>query len=223
MINKELILNVEQGSDEWLNARIGVVTASNFSKITTPTGAKSSSKNAYMAQMLSEIVEREAGVDLDTYCSADMARGNELEPSARYLFQNIKQIEVEQIGLVYKDENEKIACSPDGVMRITSCDCDENFDFIQSGLEIKCPKLQNHINYVLSGVLPKQYIAQVQGSMWVCDVSEWWFMSYHPLFKPLIINVQRDDAFIEKLAENIDDFLLVFEKHKKDLRKNRLQ
>jgi len=48
MINKELILNIEQGSDEWLNARIGVITASNFSKITTPTGAKSSSANAYM-------------------------------------------------------------------------------------------------------------------------------------------------------------------------------
>ena len=39
-----LILDIPQGSDEWLKARAGLISASNFGKILTPTGKKTDGK-----------------------------------------------------------------------------------------------------------------------------------------------------------------------------------
>jgi len=215
MINKDLILNVEQGSDEWLKARLGVITASEFGKIITPSGSKSASANEYMGKLIAEHL---TGEQQDTYYSDDMARGNELEPKARSFFEAIKQVGVREFGMVYKDSNKTIACSPDGlVFKYPKCGYirDETNLIYSEGLEIKCPKLANHISYVISDQMPKKYIPQVQGSMWVTGADGWWFMSYHPEYKPLIIYVERDDAYIEKMEKIILSFSELLQIHKK--------
>lgn len=211
MINKDLILNVEQGSDEWLKARLGVITASEFGKIITPSGSKSASANEYMGKLIAEQI---TGEQQDNYCSDDMTRGNELEPKARSFFEAIKGFEVHEVGMVYKDSDKAIACSPDGLLYRS----DNGFDFSyqNKGLEIKCPKLANHISYVISDQMPKKYIPQVQGSMWVTRADGWWFMSYHPDYKPLIIFVERDDAYIEKMEKIILSFSELLQIHKKE-------
>ena len=111
MINKDLILDVEQGSDEWLKARLGVITASEFDQIITPTGSKSASANKYMGKLIAEHLTNE---QQDNYVSDDMLRGIELEPKARYFFEVIKGFEAHEVGMVYKDSDKNIACSPDG-------------------------------------------------------------------------------------------------------------
>jgi len=209
MINKDLILNVEQGSDEWLKARLGVITASEFSKIITPTGSKSASANEYMGKLIAEHI---TGEQQDTYCSADMDRGNELEPKARAFFEAIKGVKVDEVGMVYKDSDKTIACSPDGLLRYWEFGIVD--DFYHHGLEVKCPKLATHICYVLSNKIPNVYIPQVQGSMWVSGADGWWFMSYHPDYKPLIIYVERDNAYIEKMAKIILSFSELLQIHK---------
>ena len=214
MINKDLILNVEQGSDEWKKARLGVITASEFGKIITPSGSKSASANEYMGKLIAEHV---TGEQQDNYCSNDMARGNELEPKARMFFETIKGFKIDEVGMVYKDSDKNIACSPDGLIRYDESTFTFEFEFeYYYGLEIKCPKLANHIGYVISDQMPKQYIPQVQGSMWVTGADGWWFMSYHPDYKPLIIFVERDNAYIEKMEKIILSFSELLQIHKEE-------
>ncbi len=215
MINKDLILNVEQGSDEWLKARLGVITASEFGKIITPSGSKSASANEYMGKLIAEHI---TGEQQDNYCSDDMARGNELEVKARMFFETIKGVKVDEVGMVFKDGDKTIACSPDGLICHDESTFTFEFEFeYYYGLEIKCPKLANHIGYVISDQMPKQYIPQVQGSIWTTGADGWWFMSYHPDYKPLIIFVERDNEYIEKMEKIILSFSELLQIHKEKL------
>jgi len=46
--------DIEQGSERWLQARLGIPTASAFDKIVTSTGKASTQSNAYMNKLLAE-------------------------------------------------------------------------------------------------------------------------------------------------------------------------
>ncbi len=216
MINKDLILNVEQGSEEWKKARLGVITASEFDQIITPTGSKSASADKYMGKLIAEHITSE---QQDNYCSDAMSDGIEREPKARSFFEVIKCVNVDKVGMVYKDSNKTIACSPDGLIRHNEyllMNRPKTIWEYQHGLEIKCPKLANHIGYVISDQMPKQYIPQVQGSIWTTGADGWWFMSYHPDYKPLIVFVERDDEYIKKMEKIILSFSELLQIHKNE-------
>jgi hypothetical protein len=144
-----------------------------------------------------------------------MADGTEREPKARIFYEGITGNKVEQVGLIYLDERKTIACSPDGLIK-------SNGTYIK-GLEIKCPKLSTQIRRVRENVLPKEYILQVQGSMWVTGLKEWDFISWHPNYKPLILTVKRDEALIEKLSKAVLDFSRDLEALKVELAPYRME
>ena len=75
------------------------------------------------------------------------------------------------------------------------------------GLEIKCPEPHTHIKYLREGILPKDYIQQVQGSMLVTGLKQWDFLSYHPTIKPFLITVDADLEYQEKMNAYIADFV----------------
>ncbi|MDP0404881.1 exonuclease, partial [Glaesserella parasuis] len=49
MIENLITLNCEQGTEEWLTARLGIPTATGVSNIVTPSGKKSSAWTSYLA------------------------------------------------------------------------------------------------------------------------------------------------------------------------------
>lgn len=80
---------------------------------------------------------------------------------------------------------------------------------LNKGLEIKCPKMSTHIRYILEGGVPKEYIIQVQFSMWVTGYKEWDFVSYCPEYHKqtfFLFTVKRD----EKLMKAFDDIVPQF-------------
>lgn len=172
-----------QGSDEWLQARLGVVTASNFSKVFTTTGKLSTSREGLINQLIAENLTNQP---TDFFKSDAMARGNELEPQARAMFEVMMGVDVEEVGLI-KLRDHEIGCSPDGL-------------FDDTGIEIKCPLPATHCAYLRSNKLPSTYVQQVQGTMFVLGLERYFFMSFHPEMKPLIIEVKRDEKLLE-LAE----------------------
>ena len=182
------IIECEQLSETWFQLRAGRPTASHFDKIVTAKGAPSKQAEKYLYQLAGE---RLLGDKVETYTNAAMQRGTELEPEARQLFELIHG-DVRQVGLCMTDD-EKVSCSPDGLM-----------DGV--GLEIKCPLIHTHIGYLLGGKLPTEYTQQVQGSMWVTGYSSWFFMSYYPGLKPLIVEAERDDEFCAALKVELDEF-----------------
>ena len=182
----------EQRSDLWFRAKAGVPGASSFDKIIAPSGVSSKSAKEYAYQLAGEKL---LGRIEEGYVSFAMQQGIEREDEARQAYEIITGNEVRQVALVYKNESKNVACSPDGLL--------EN-----KGLEIKCPILKTHVKYMLfSDALAKEYFCQVQGSMWVCGLSEWDLMSYYPGMPPVISTIERDDNFISKLESEMISFL----------------
>ena len=191
-----IILDVEQGSDEWFEARVGIPSASAFDKLITSKGALSTSRQKLLYKLAGE---RVLGEKEDGYTNGAMQRGIELEPEARALFELITGLEVKEVGLCYYDERKDRSCSPDGIIPISH----EN----GQGLEIKCPELQTHVEYLLGKKLPTKYLQQVQGSLYITGLERWHFFSYHPGMKPFHIVVERDEIWIAKLSKALDDFV----------------
>lgn len=184
-------LKLEQGSDEWFQARLGKPTGSGFSKIITPDkGDKSKSYTTYLHELIAERLIRDREV---TFKSEWMDRGNELEPFARSAYEFIHEVDVEQIGFILNDK-ETIGVSPDGLIGNIG------------GLEIKCPKASTLVKWVLDDRLPLEYKPQVMGCLWVSE-REWWdFIGYHPSMNLFIKRIYRDEDYIKKMSQHITDF-----------------
>jgi len=173
----------EQGSFEWLAARLGIPSASMFAKIVTTKGAWSTSADTYINQL---VAERLTGEREEVFQSHHMIRGTELEPDARDLYSLMTNSEVIEVGFCLHDTL-AAGCSPDGLIGE------------DGGLEIKCPAPSTHVEYLRGGVLPSKYKQQVMGCLWITG-REWWdFVSYHPTMKPLIVRVERDEEYIAAL------------------------
>ena len=183
-----IILDHEQGSEEWLTARLGKPSASMFSKLITATGKPSSSADGYINQL---IAERLTGQSEPFYVNELMARGTELEPEAREAYEFISGNEVIETGFIL-DTSFEFGCSPDGLIAD------------QGGLEIKVPAPQTMVSYLRdnqAGV--KKYWQQIQGCMWISQ-REWWdFFAYHPEMPHVLVRVERDEDYIAKLAYEV--------------------
>lgn len=188
-----VIEELEQGSEEWLEARLGIPTASMFSKVITPTGKPSSQSEAYRCQLIAEYL---TGQPTAFKVTDAMERGNLLEPAARSAYEFITELDVKEVGLTYLDERRLIAASPDGL-------CPD----VLGGLEIKCPEAHTHVLNLLSNKMPTKYIPQVQGNIWIHNADHWDFMSYHESMEPLIVRVNRDDDYIKKMSALFDEFI----------------
>lgn len=186
-----IIETVEQGSDAWFALRAGIPTASNFGQIITPKTRKPSSQaKKYMHTLAGE---RITGAKAESFQSQWMERGIQVEAEARAMFSMLKDVEIEEVGLVYQDERRLWAASPDGLLN-------------DPGLELKCPAMHTHVGYLLDGGIPRDYIPQVQGSMMITGYRSWWFYSYYPGLPPLIIRVERDDKFCATLTVLLEEF-----------------
>jgi len=175
----------EQGSPEWLAARLGIPSASMFAKIVTTKGIWSASADAYINQL---VAERLTGEREEVFQSHHMLRGTELEPDARDLYSLISDAEVTEVGFCLHDTL-SAGCSPDGLIGE------------EGGLEIKAPAPSTHVEYLRGGVLPSKYKQQVMGCLWITG-REWWdFVSCHPTMKPLIVRVERDEEYIAALEK----------------------
>jgi len=203
-----IVLEFEQGTPEWYQARLGIPTASGFDKIITPAGAPSRSAKEYQKQLAGEWMA--GGVlEEEQFESFWMTRGKSLEPEARAAYEFWSDEKVKQVGFVFRDAMRDVGCSPDGLTET-------------GGWENKCPKMATHVGYLLGGVVPSCYKPQVQGCMWICDRQHWDFMSYHPATEPMIIRVERDEDFIRKLAKLVGAFNTELRAIKQKLEKYRL-
>ena len=187
------IFNCDQGGPEWFQVKLGVPSSSNFSKIMAK--GKGLTRKSYLNQLAGEIL---TGKIQESYSSAAMKRGTELEPFARVEYEFITGNNVKQVGFV-KDKG--VGCSPDGLIGKPG------------GLEIKCPKPSTHIETVISDVIPTKHRPQMQGCMMVTGRKWWDFCSYCPDISDkyqyiFIKRMARDELYIKELQHEINLFLM---------------
>ena len=202
MIDGLITLDCEQGSEEWLAARLGIPTATGFENIVTATGKKSASYIKYMAELIEESILGSG----DTFKSGFMERGNQLEPQARAAYEFLTGNDVIQVGGVYLNENRDVMVSPDGLI-----------PSLKKGLEIKCPKMSTHIRYLHEGGVPAEYVIQVQANLWVTGYETWDFVSYCPEYQKqtlYLFTAERDEKLMKAFDEHIPQFVKTLKAYK---------
>ena len=150
-----IIHNVEQGTGEWYQLRAGLATASEFSKLVTPTGKPSKSVTPYANLLAVETLLNRPAEQFNGNWATE--RGNELEPQARGYYAFDSGLEVKEVGFITNDEK-TAGCSPDSLVG------DEGL------LEIKCPLEQKFIDCfssIYDGECPADYKIQVQAQMFI--------------------------------------------------------
>lgn len=188
-----------QGSPEWLAVRIGLPTGSRFSKIITPSGAKSSSWEKLARALLAE---QALGTPMEGESTGYMTRGSVLEHKARTWYEMEHDVDVEQVGFLMRDDR-RCGCSPDGLVGTKGM------------IEIKSPRADTHIGYLLDGGI--EYRAQVQGGLWIAE-REWTdTMAFHPTLPDASVHTPRDDAYITKLERAVHQFCEYLDEQKRIL------
>lgn len=148
-----------QGSSEWLESRMGKVTASRVKDVMAQGrgGAPSASRRNYMMQLL---CERLTGTREEGFTSAAMQRGTDLEPVARSAYEIDKGVMVTEVGLVAHPAIIGFAASPDGLVGADGL------------VEIKNPNTAQHIAVMQSGKHDSQYEWQMLAQM-SCTNRDW--------------------------------------------------
>jgi len=191
------IIQCEQKSDAWYEARRGVPTASNFDQIITPKTMKVSTSSRKLAcDLVGQLHYPGPMAELETYQSPAMKNGNALEAESRAAYSMIRDIDVVQVGFVMDDLG-RFGCSPDGLVGN------------DGGMELKNPKYETHIRYLDDGVMPDDYLCQVHGSLIVTGRQWWDFVSYARGLPPFITRVTPND-FTQKLSNAMDVFWAQF-------------
>lgn len=178
-----------QGSPEWVAARLGLPTASQFHRIVTPSGKKSGGQNKYAAELLTEWFYQQPASD---YQSDAMARGSREEKAAIGWYQWKCSVKVERAGLCLTDDG-RAGASPDGLAPDRCC-------------ELKAPLAATVFLYWLDG-RPEEHWVQRQGQLWVCERERSDLVIYHPIEElRRVVPDRRDDAFIKTLAGEVNAF-----------------
>ncbi len=187
----EVLHDLEQGTEAWFAARMGIPTASSFATVMArgKDGGRSVTRDDYMRKLAGEILTGEPAPE--GYSNGFMERGKQLEAEARDMFAFLTDSEPQLVGFI---RNGRKGASPDSLIAGNS------------GLEIKTAIPAVQIARLQQNRVPPEYVAQVQGSLWVSERDTWHFMSYCPKLPPLVVEVRRDEDYIAKLAAAVDAF-----------------
>ena len=192
------IFTMQQGSDEWLSIRSRWPTASEFDQLVSPAKLKVREGKTIASYVACKLAERWLGSPLQSFSTGNMDQGTVRETEAWPWYALEYGKDLTRPGFIVSDDG-LCGCSPDGIVEA------EGF-----GLEIKCPDADTHVAYLLAGVVPSEYVMQVQGSMLVTGYKSWTFLSYHPRFPQLVIDVPRDETVIQALRDGLDTFWSMF-------------
>jgi len=181
---------MEQGTDEWFNARCGMVTAS---RLTDVLGTKGK-RRKYAEQLARESIQ---GFRVVTEPNEYMIWGTETEPGARSAYEARSGSLVDLVGFVIHPAIKRSGASPDGLVG-------------EDGLvEIKCPTTKTHITTLDDYAVPAKHLPQMQWQM-ACTGRKWCdFVSYDPRIEDSYFckRVMRDDEFIAMAEQEVIVFL----------------
>jgi len=180
-----------QGDSEWIQQRLGLLTASRFADLMakTKTGPSASRKNLITRLT----IERLTGCYMQTYQNDAMTRGIELEAEARKAYEDHQLVAVEQVDYIPHPDYWFVGCSPDGLVGTDGL------------VEIKSPSAEaKHYEALRYGSHAVEYKWQILGQLWVTG-REWNdAVSYDPRFvghELAIVRVYRDEKAITELEK----------------------
>jgi hypothetical protein len=193
-----------QGSEAWRQARCGSIGASDAPRVVRriKSGGYSADRESLMAE---KVLERLTNTPFEKFKSAAMLRGIEREPEARLLYEILRDVEVEQVGLCPHPFVKGSHASPDGFVLVPGGTA------LAGLIEIKCPEPAAHLDTLLTETISHDYTVQMQWQL-SCTRMPWCdYVSYNPDFPgPMqmwVKRVHRDAALNGELEREITTFI----------------
>ena len=177
-----------QGSQEWLDARCGLLTASEMKLILTPT-LKMASNDKERAHLYEIVAQRITGYTEPQYISDDMIRGKMDEVKARMLYAEAYD-DVEECGFITNSAmGYTVGYSPDGLVG------DDGL------IEIKSRRQKYQIETILNNTVPDEYILQLQSGLMFSGRKWIDFISYSAGLPMKVIRVEPDKDIQEAIVK----------------------
>lgn len=198
------IIDCEQYSQEWHDARRGKVSASRLSEVMSKGRSKnepSVTRAKYLAQLAAE---RITGQSLErNFSSEAMEWGTLHEDKAASLYALRTGNKLERVGLVMHPRLDDACASPDRLI-VGS----------RNLVEIKCPDIHTHaarLDGDWNTGIETNYMRQVQWQM-VCMGAEWTdFVSFDPRWSTemqlVVKRIERDPVMIAEIEAEVVRFL----------------
>ncbi|HEV7352552.1 MAG TPA: YqaJ viral recombinase family protein [Brevundimonas sp.] len=154
-----------QGSDQWLAARCGLLTASEMKLIVTPT-LKAASNDKERSHLYELLAQRITGYVEPHYVSDDMLRGRDDEIEARHLYAE-RYHPVTEVGFITNNRwGFTIGYSPDGLVG-------------EDGLiECKSRRQKYQVQTLVDREVPAEFVLQLQTGLLVTERRWIDFVSY---------------------------------------------
>lgn len=204
--------NLVQGTDEWLQARCGLITASEMKLILTPT-LKAANNDKTRAHLYELIAQRVTRYTEPTYQSADMERGQIGEVYARQIYHE-SIAETAECGFITNDRwGFTLGYSPDWLVG------DDGLAECKTRRQ-KC-QMQTIIEHVFaadSQTIPADYVLQCQTGLLVSERKWLDFVSYHGGLPMVVIRVWPDPVVQAAIIEAAEEFEAQIEAKLKDFR-----
>ena len=183
-----------QGTEEWLRARLGRITASGMADVLRKDPA-AKTRVKYMAQLAEERITGMLANGITTHA---METSSAFEKHARRAYELYTDTQIDEYGFVIHPTMDFAGCSPDGVVGI------------EGGIEIKCCQSAVHLAWQKKGKVPTEHEPQMVWNMACCEAVWWDFVSYDPLApedqRLFISRLHRDEKRIEFLEAAVRQF-----------------
>ena len=202
---------IEQGSKEWLELRLGKVTASRITDVLAKgKSGEALSREDYRYEL---VVQRLTGNPGESFTNAAMEWGTNNEPLARVAYEAEMGVFVNQVAFLDHPSIVNFGCSPDGLVS------DEGL------IEIKCPNSSTHIEYLTDDKPPAKYVPQMQCQMAVTGRQWCDFVSFDPRLPDdlqlFVARLDRDEDYIKSMEEEVVKFLSEVETMYKQLKEKK--
>jgi hypothetical protein len=190
------LANLVQGSELWVEARCGLVTASRCGDVIAATKkGEGAARRNYRSELIVEIL---TGNPYPRYVSQEMQWGIDQEPFARAAYEMQKDVLVETCGFVLHPDIARFGASPDGLVG------DDGL------IQIKCPNTSTHLTWMLGGTVPVEHAPQMAAEM-ACTGRAWCdFVSFDcrlPAHLQLFVcRYERHEGFISALETEVIKF-----------------
>jgi predicted phage-related endonuclease len=178
-----------QGSEEWLQARIGLLTASEMKLIISPKKLQAANNDKSRAHLYELLAQRISGHIEPHYLGDDMLRGREEEILAREVYEE-EYGPVSQVGFITNSKwGFTIGYSPDWLVG----------DDGQAEAKSRRQKFQ--VETILADEVPEEFVIQVQTGLLVTERKWCDFVSYCGGMPMLTKRVYPDARIQEAILE----------------------
>lgn len=183
-----------QGSDEWLAARCGMLTASEMKLIITPATLKPAKNDKASAHLYELLAQRITKYVEPHYISEDMLRGQMDEVDARALYAQ-HYAPVTECGFITNSKwGFTLGYSPDGLVG------DDGL------IECKSRRQKFQAETIITCTMPDDYLIQVQTAFLVTGRAWLDFVSYCGGMPMAVLRVYPDEKVMAAIIDAATDF-----------------